>query len=78
MVEIRLEGKSTCAVRKRMPLTKAAKIGIAWSIITITSIGGFVLSKRSIEERRVESMKVRDRMRKSNFGEYPSNERKYT
>ncbi|XP_059485571.1 uncharacterized protein LOC132202590 [Neocloeon triangulifer] len=58
-----------------MPLTRAAKIGIAWTGISIAGVYGFVLSKRSVDARRLESMKVRERMRKSNFGEYPSSER---
>jgi hypothetical protein len=33
-------------------------------------VSGFIFSKKSIDKRRYDSMKVRERMRKSNEGEY--------
>ncbi|XP_055390443.1 uncharacterized protein LOC129619287 [Condylostylus longicornis] len=60
-----------------MPLGKFGKIAIGWSVITFAGIYAFVLSKNSIEQRRIESMKVRDRMRKSNYGDYEQSERKF-
>jgi Domain of unknown function (DUF4748) len=36
----------------------------------ILGISGFAASKASVDKKRYESMKVRERMRKSNEGEY--------
>ena len=40
------------------------------TIFTILGVSGFVASKNSIDKKRYESMKIRDRIRKSNEGEY--------
>lgn len=61
-----------------MPLSKVARIGIGWAIVTASGLYGFVLSKRYIDNRRYDSMKVRDRMRKANLGEYDPSSRKFT
>lgn len=53
-----------------MPIGHLAKIGIGWGIITVAGIAGFVYSKRSVDKNRYENMKIRERMRKSNEGEY--------
>jgi Domain of unknown function (DUF4748) len=42
----------------------------------ILGVSGFALSRNIIEKQRYESMKVRDRMRKSNEGEYESTQTK--
>lgn len=42
----------------------------------IIGVGGFALSRNSVERKRYESMKVRERMRKSNEGEYQIEETK--
>lgn len=47
-----------------------AKIGVGWGIISVIGIGAFVASKQSVDKNRYENMKVRDRMRQSNVGEY--------
>ncbi|XP_059609115.1 uncharacterized protein LOC132256615 [Phlebotomus argentipes] len=60
-----------------MKLGKAGKIGVCWTVITVAGVYAFVLSKRSIDNRRYENMKVRERMRKSNFGEYTPSSRKF-
>jgi hypothetical protein len=46
------------------------KIIAAWSILTFLGISGFVLAKRDVERKRLEQMKVRERMRNSNTGDY--------
>lgn len=53
-----------------MQITHLGKIGIGWGIITVLGVAGFVYSKRSIDQNRYENMKIRERMRKSNEGEY--------
>ncbi|CAO1442109.1 unnamed protein product [Diamesa tonsa] len=47
-----------------------AKIGLGWSLFVVLGVGGFVVSKNSVDKKRYESMKVRERMRKSNDGDY--------
>ncbi|EFN64235.1 hypothetical protein EAG_15163 [Camponotus floridanus] len=49
-----------------MALPTWAKIGIGWSIITVIGTYAFVLSKRSVNARRYEIMKARQRLRESN------------
>ncbi|KAF9408871.1 hypothetical protein HW555_011586 [Spodoptera exigua] len=39
--------------------------------VTVTSLSLFVVAKNSINARRLENMRARERMRKSNEGEYP-------
>ncbi|XP_026468001.1 uncharacterized protein LOC113371579 [Ctenocephalides felis] len=58
-------------------LGKYAKIGLGWTFLTFGSIYAFVLSRRSIDKRRYEDMKIRERIRNSNIGEYEST-RKFT
>lgn len=41
----------------------------------ILGVGGFVLSKNSIDKKRYDNMKIRERMKKSNDGEYHVPER---
>ncbi|XP_011563497.2 uncharacterized protein LOC105393435 [Plutella xylostella] len=53
-----------------MPLGKFGKITISWAIITVTSLSLFVVSRNSINANRIENMKARERMRRSNEGEY--------
>ncbi|XP_037947133.1 uncharacterized protein LOC119679057 [Teleopsis dalmanni] len=53
-----------------MSLGKFGKIAVGWAIITFSGVSAFVLSKNSIDKHRYESMQVRDRMKKSNIGEY--------
>ncbi|XP_017784926.1 PREDICTED: uncharacterized protein LOC108568376 [Nicrophorus vespilloides] len=61
-----------------MKLTKSAKIGISWAFITAGGLYAFYLSKRSIDKQRYEHMKVRERIRQSNTGEYEPSSRKFT
>lgn len=43
---------------------------ICRSLFVVLGVGGFVVSKNSVDKKRYESMKVRERMRKSNDGDY--------
>ncbi|KAH8248449.1 hypothetical protein KR032_010296 [Drosophila birchii] len=42
------------------------------AVLTVGGVYAFVLSKRSVESRRYESLRVRERMRKANHGDYDS------
>jgi hypothetical protein len=46
--------------------------------VTTVGLYSFVISKKSIEKRRYEAMKVRERIRTSNAGEYSSGPRKFS
>lgn len=48
------------------------------SILVAAGIYSFVLSKRSIDRSRYENMKIRERMRNANTGNYIASERKFT
>lgn len=50
-----------------MPLPTWAKIGIGWSVVTIVGIYSFVLSKQSVNAKRYEIMKARQRVRDTNI-----------
>lgn len=38
---------------------------------------GFIASKNSIDQRRYQDMKIRERMRQSNVGDYERSERRF-
>lgn len=59
-----------------MPLGKFGKITLSWLAVTVTSLSLFVVAKNHINANRVENMRVRERMQKSNVGEYPDTFRK--
>lgn len=61
-----------------MPFGKWAKIGVGWSIVVVTGICSFYIAKRSVDTRRYENMKIRERMRESNVGEYTPSYRKFS
>ncbi|XP_019865375.1 uncharacterized protein LOC109594598 [Aethina tumida] len=61
-----------------MLFSKHGKIAIGWALCTVGGISLFYLSKKSIDQRRYESMKVRERMRQSNLGEYEASYRKFS
>lgn len=46
------------------------KIGYAWMIGLPAGIIGFVLAKRQVDKNRLKQLKVRQRMKRSNEGEY--------
>lgn len=53
-----------------MPLLKStfAKIAIGWVFAISSGLGAFYLSKQSIEKKRYENMKSRERMRLAETG----------
>ncbi|XP_051902068.1 DUF4748 domain-containing protein [Hippocampus zosterae] len=57
-----------------IPLKKAKnpmmKIGYAWMIGLPAGIIGFLLAKRQVDKNRLKQLKVRQRMRRSNEGDY--------
>ncbi|XP_037716329.1 uncharacterized protein LOC119551199 [Drosophila subpulchrella] len=55
-----------------MSLGNAGRIAVCWTVLTVGGVYAFVLSKQSVESRRYESMRVRERMRKANQGDYDS------
>jgi len=50
--------------------TKTAKIVVGWAAAISCGVGGFILTKISVEDQRRDAMKVRERMRNANTGEY--------
>ncbi|XP_047445343.1 DUF4748 domain-containing protein [Mugil cephalus] len=46
------------------------KIGYAWMIGLPTGIISFILAKRQVDKNRLKQLKIRQRMRRSNEGEY--------
>ncbi|XP_018562960.1 uncharacterized protein LOC108904769 [Anoplophora glabripennis] len=61
-----------------MTLGRHTKVGIGWVVITAAGIYSFYLSKKSIDKRRYENMKIRERMRQANTGEYEPSYRKFS
>jgi len=53
-----------------MLATKTAKVLFGWGVAITCGIGGFVIAKVSVENQRRDAMKVRERMRNANTGEY--------
>jgi len=53
-----------------MLTSKTAKIIVGWVTVISLGIGGFVGVKTIIDDQRRESMKVRERMKNANTGEY--------
>uniref|UniRef100_A0A673AR35 Si:ch73-71c20.5 n=1 Tax=Sphaeramia orbicularis TaxID=375764 RepID=A0A673AR35_9TELE len=57
-----------------IPRTKAKnpmrKIGYAWMIGLPSGIIGFLLAKRQVDKNRLKQLKIRQRMKQSNEGEY--------
>lgn len=43
----------------------------------MVGISAFVLSKKSIDKKRFDNMKIRERMRKANEGQYEPSSRKF-
>ncbi|XP_007571757.1 PREDICTED: probable hydrolase PNKD [Poecilia mexicana] len=46
------------------------KLGYAWMIGLPAGIIGFVLAKRQVDKNRLKQLKIRQRMKRSNEGEY--------
>jgi len=50
--------------------TKTSKIVVGWAAAIICGVGSFVMTKLAVEDKRRDAMKVRERMRNANTGEY--------
>uniref|UniRef100_A0A674MIR1 Si:ch73-71c20.5 n=1 Tax=Takifugu rubripes TaxID=31033 RepID=A0A674MIR1_TAKRU len=57
-------------IPKRKAKNPMMKIGYAWMIGLPTGIIGFLLAKRQVDKNRLKQLKIRQRMKKSNEGEY--------
>ncbi|XP_041805434.1 DUF4748 domain-containing protein [Chelmon rostratus] len=55
---------------KRKAKNPMMKIGYAWMIGLPTGIITFILAKRQVDKNRLKQLKVRQRMKRSNEGEY--------
>jgi len=58
-------------------LGKIGKTNIGWAIVTALGLYSFVLAKNQVETRRYETMKVKQRMKESNFGDYEPSPRRF-
>ncbi|XP_059201388.1 DUF4748 domain-containing protein [Centropristis striata] len=56
--------------RRRKAKNPMMKIGYAWMIGLPTGIIGFILTKRQVDKNRLKQLKIRQRMKTSNEGEY--------
>ncbi|XP_070774950.1 uncharacterized protein [Enoplosus armatus] len=57
-------------IPKKKAKNPMMKIGYAWMIGLPTGIIGFLLAKREVDKNRLKQLKVRQRMKRSNEGEY--------
>uniref|UniRef100_A0A7N8XBH1 Si:ch73-71c20.5 n=1 Tax=Mastacembelus armatus TaxID=205130 RepID=A0A7N8XBH1_9TELE len=57
-------------IPRRKAKNPMMKIGYAWMIGLPTGVIGFLLAKRQVDKNRLKQLKVRQRMRRSNEGEY--------
>uniref|UniRef100_A0A3Q3IWF8 Uncharacterized protein n=1 Tax=Monopterus albus TaxID=43700 RepID=A0A3Q3IWF8_MONAL len=57
-------------IPRRKAKNPMMKIGYAWMIGLPTGIIGFLLAKRQVDKNRLKQLKVRQRMKKANEGEY--------
>uniref|UniRef100_A0AAY4ANN2 Uncharacterized protein n=1 Tax=Denticeps clupeoides TaxID=299321 RepID=A0AAY4ANN2_9TELE len=55
--------------KAKNPMTK---VGYAWMIGLPSGILAFILAKREVEKNRQKQLRIRQRMKKSNEGEYDS------
>ncbi|XP_066250929.1 uncharacterized protein [Euwallacea similis] len=60
-----------------MNLGKTTKVAIGWIVCTVGGVYSFYLAKSSVEKRRYENMKARQRMKASNRGQYEPSSRKF-
>ncbi|KAI7807732.1 DUF4748 domain-containing protein [Triplophysa rosa] len=59
-------------IPKRKAKNPMKKIGYAWMIGLPTGVIGFILAKRQVDKNRLKQLKVRQRMKKANEGDYDS------
>ncbi|KAM4604675.1 uncharacterized protein ACJ7VT_017009 [Polymixia lowei] len=57
-------------IPRRKAKNPMMKIGYAWMIGLPTGIIGFILAKREVDKNRLKQLKIRQRMKRSNEGEY--------
>ncbi|GAA6222434.1 DUF4748 domain-containing protein [Lates japonicus] len=57
-------------IPRRKAKNPMTKIGYAWMIGLPTGIITFILAKREVDKNRLKQLKVRQRMKRSNEGEY--------
>ncbi|KAK7945090.1 hypothetical protein WMY93_000818 [Mugilogobius chulae] len=57
-------------IPKRKAKNPMMKIGYAWMIGLPTGILTFILAKRQVDKNRLKQLKIRQRMRQSNEGEF--------
>ncbi|CAG5897099.1 unnamed protein product, partial [Menidia menidia] len=57
-------------IPRRKAKNPMMKIGYAWMIGLPTGIIGFLLAKRQVDKNRLKQLKVRQRMKRSNEGDY--------
>ncbi|XP_077055429.1 uncharacterized protein LOC143706902 [Siphateles boraxobius] len=67
------EDNSPEYIPKRKAKNPMMKIGYAWMIGLPTGIIGFILAKRQVDKNRLKQLKIRQRMKRSNEGDYESN-----
>ncbi|XP_062373957.1 DUF4748 domain-containing protein [Sardina pilchardus] len=59
-------------IPKRKAKNPMIKIGYAWMIGMPAGIIGFVLAKREVDKNRLKQLRIRQRMKKANEGDYDS------
>ncbi|XP_034558146.1 DUF4748 domain-containing protein [Notolabrus celidotus] len=57
-------------IPKRKAKNPMMKIGYAWMIGLPSGVIGFVLAKREVDKNRLKQLKIRQRMKRSNEGDY--------
>ncbi|XP_038162291.1 DUF4748 domain-containing protein [Cyprinodon tularosa] len=57
-------------IPRRKAKNPMMKIGYAWMIGLPAGIIGFILAKRQVDKNRLKQLKVRQRMKRSNEGDY--------
>lgn len=60
-----------------MTLSKLKKINVSWALLAFGGIGAFWLTKVQVDKNRKEAMKVRERMRLANTGDYEPSSRHF-
>ncbi|XP_043097635.1 DUF4748 domain-containing protein [Puntigrus tetrazona] len=59
-------------IPKRKAKNPMMKVGYAWMIGLPTGIIGFILAKRQVDKNRLKQLKIRQRMKRANEGDYES------
>ncbi|XP_073707755.1 uncharacterized protein [Garra rufa] len=57
-------------IPKRKAKNPMMKIGYAWMIGLPTGVIGFILAKRQVDKNRLKQLKIRQRMKQANEGDY--------